>query len=197
MKNLMFLILIAIGSAFAAPTYYNSTNNKSVESVPGEAFSILLFDALLQPADTAYSRPIDLLKLPITYRDTGIGDAALLPDLGAGTGMLSCHDASDSAAVTDSVDVTAQLYVSQYAGDNSNPNGTGESGGKSDAWATLGSAYSLDAASDTQTLVEGTAAITLTSNLDRFVRLRIINDNATIKDRSRCRFFWVKKAVKR
>ena len=197
MKNLMFLILLALGSAFAAPTYYQRTDSRDVEVVTGRSFAILLADVLLQPGDTAYSRPIDLLRLPIVYRDTGTGDAALLPDLGAGNGMLSCFDVSDSAAVTDSVDVSGQLYVSQYAGDNSNPNGTGDRGGKSDVWATLGSAYAPDAASDTQTLVEATAAITLTSNLDRFVKLRLINDNATIKDRTRCRFYWVKKEVLR
>lgn len=197
MKKLMFFLLLTLGTVFAVPTYYSRTDARDVEVVNGRSFSILLADVLLQPADTAYSRPIDLLKLPISYRDTGVGDAALLPDLGAGNGMLSCFDVSDSAAVTDSVDVSAQLYVSQYAGDNANPNGTGDLGGKSDVWATLGSAYAPDAASDTQTLVETTAAITLTSNLDRFVKLRLINDNATIKDRVRCRFYWVKKEVQR
>lgn len=197
MKKLMILLLLTLGAAFAVPTYYQRTDAREVEVVQGRAFSILLADVLLQPADTAYSRPIDLLKLPIVYRDTGVGDAALVPDLGAGNGMLSCFDVSDSAAVTDSVDVSAQLYVSQYAGDNANPNGTGDRGGKSDVWATLGSAYQPDAASDAQTLVETTAAITLTSNLDRFVKLRLINDNTTIKDRVRCRFYWVKKDVLR
>jgi len=187
MKNLILFILIALGvaSAQSVTTYYNGTGSKTVEGVTTRSFS------------TVYSRPIDLLRLPIVYRDTGIGDAVILPDLGVGNGMLSCFDANDSAAITDSVDVSAQLYVSQYAGDNGNPNATGESGGKSDVWGTLGSAYQPDAASDTQTLVESAAAILVTGNLDRFVRLRLINDNATIKDRTRCRFYWVKKDVQR
>jgi len=199
MKNLILFILIALGvaSAQSVTTYYNGTGSKTVEGVTTRSFSILLIDVLLQPNDTVYSRPIDLLRLPIVYRDTGIGDAVILPDLGVGNGMLSCFDANDSAAITDSVDVSAQLYVSQYAGDNGNPNATGESGGKSDVWGTLGSAYQPDAASDTQTLVESAAAILVTGNLDRFVRLRLINDNATIKDRTRCRFYWVKKDVQR
>ena len=186
--------LLALASAsFSAPTYYTGTGSRGVEVAPKDGFSLLLIDALLQPGDTAYSRPIDIINLPIAYRDTGTGDAALVPDLGEGNGILSCYDISDSAAVTDSTDITGQLYVSQYAGDNNDPNRSGENGGKNDVWATLGSAYSIDAASASSAINEANAAITLGSSLDRFVRVRLINNNATIKDRSRCRFYWVKK----
>lgn len=194
MKNLMILILLALGAALAAPTYYNGTGNKTVETVETDYFSLLMVDVLLQPADTAYSRPFNMIKVPGNYRDTGIGDANVLPDYLAGNMVASCYDVSDSAAVTDSVDVTIQPYISEYAGDNSDPNKTGELGGKSDVWATSGSAISLDAASDTQTLVEGSVSI---GHASHYYRVRLINDNTTIKDRSRCRVYWIKKGVKR
>jgi hypothetical protein len=196
MKTLIGLLALGFGVALATPTYFNRTSERAPEVVQTESFSVLMLDALLNPGDTAYSRPVDLLRVPINYRDTGVGDAALLPDYTMGEGMLTCYDAADSAVVTDSVDVTGQVYKAQYAGDNADPQKSGESGGKSDAWATLGSAYAIDAASASSAILEATAAITLASNLDRFVRFRLINNNTTAKDKSRCRFYWVKKALK-
>lgn len=192
-----FVALVAFAlTAQAAVTFYQGTGTRDPLAIPGDGFALLVMDVQIGPGDTALSRPIDLLKLPINYRDTGTGDAALVPDLGAGNGILSCYDISDSAAVTDSTDITGQIYVSQYAGDNTNPYQTGESGGKNDTWATLGSAYSIDAESASSAVNEATAAITLGSQLDRFVRVRFINNNGNAKDKSRCRFYWTKKQMK-
>ncbi len=196
MKKLL-LILLAAGFAQAA-TFYNRTENRDVEVVTTKSFSLMVFDVLLLPGDTVHSRPFDLLRVPVNYRDTGTGDAVVLPDLTMGSAILSCYDQRDSAGVTDSADVIAQFYVSQYAGDNANPYKTGESGGKSDVWAA-GNSISFDNASDAQAVSEGTTNITLASQLDRFARWRIINRNtgATGKDQTRCRLFWVKKEVAR
>ena len=192
MKKLTLLLLALISLPFATATWYQRTDQKSVLSVEGPSFALLLADVQLDTMDTVYSRPIDLNKIPINYRDTGTGDAALLPDYGMGNGLLSCYDVSDSAAVNDTVNVVAQLYKSQYAGDNADP-----ASFKSDAWATLGSAYTIDDASAAGAIVEATAAITLASELDRFVRVRLINAQTVIKDRSRCRFYWVHKNFRR
>lgn len=200
MKNLKTFLIALMGVvafAHATVTYYSGTATRDPLVLNGDPFAVLVLDVKMGPGDTAFSRPIDILKLPVNYRDTGTGDAALVPDLGQGNGILTCYDVSDSAAVTDSVDVTGQLYVSQYAGDNSNPYQLGDTGGKNDAWATLGSAYSIDDASASSAILEATAAVTLGSQLDRFVRLRLINDNATAKDISRCRFYWTKKQFRR
>jgi hypothetical protein len=197
MKKILSLLLFVVAYASATVTYFSNTTQRVPLAVDKESFSILLLDVTIGPGDTAFSRPVDLINIPVNYRDTGTGDATVLPDLSAGNGMLSCYDASDSAAVTDSVDVTGQLYVSQYAGDNNDPQKSGESGGKSDTWATLGSAYSIDDASASSAILEANAAITPTSQLDRFVRFRLINDNGNAKDVSRCRFYWVKKRVTR
>lgn len=191
MKNLIALILLAIGLV-SSETWYQRTDPGPVIVVEKEQFSILLADVLLDTADTVYTRAVDLFNVPYTYRDTGQGDAVVLPDFTLGRVMLSCYDVSDSAAVTDSVDVTGQLYKSQYAGDNANP-----ASAKSDTWATLGSALSLDDASAASAIVEATAAVTLASELDRFVRMRIINDHAVLKDKPRCRAYLVNKKVRR
>jgi hypothetical protein len=182
---------VAAGLASAA-TFHNRTDAGKVIVLEKEQFSVVLADVTLNPSDTVYTRVIDLLNIPYTYRDTGTGDAVVLPDFTLGRVMLSCYDASDLADVTDSVDVTAQLYKSQYAGDNADPTSA-----KSDAWATLGSALSIDDASASSAILEATAAVTLASELDRFVRARIINDHAVAKDVSRCRLYLVNKAVRR
>lgn len=193
MKKLILSLLLFAGLVQAA-TWYNETapGRQKTIVLEKENFSVLLADVLLNPSDTVYTRPIDLINIPITYRDTGTGDADLVPDLTLGSVMLSCYDVSDSAAVTDSVDVTGQLYVSQYAGDNADPGSA-----FSDAWATLGSALSIDDASASSAILEASATVTLGSRLDRFVRARIINDHAVAKDRSRCRLYLVGKKVRR
>lgn len=196
MKKLFLLLafglgLLGPGSLFAA-TWYNSTAPGKVVVLEKQNFSVLLADVLLNPSDTVYTRAIDLFNIPYNYRDTGTGDAALVPDFTLGRVMLSCYDAADSAAVTDSVDVTGQLYKSQYAGDNADP-----SSGFSDAWATLGSALSIDDVSASSAILEATAAVTLASELDRFVRARLINDNGAAKDKSRCRLYLVNKLVRK
>lgn len=201
MKTLKAFLIALVGLvafAQAASVFYSGTSTREPLVVNGEPFAILVMDVKLEPGDTMYSRPIDIMKLPINYRDTGTGDAALVPDLGQGNAIVSCYDIYDTTG-TDSVDVTGQFYVSQYAGDNSNPYASGQNGGKNDAWATLGSAYSLDAASAASAIVEATAAVTLGSPLDRFIRVRLINDNddGTSKDESRCRVYWTKKEYKR
>lgn len=197
MKKIMSLLLLVFGASFATPTYYNNTGNKSVEAVGPKGFSILVMDVLLQPLDTAYSRPFDLLNVPVNYRDTGVGDATVLYDQAMGNSILSCYDVSDSAAVTDSTDISFNIQLSQYAGDNANPNGTGESGGKSDAWANA-SSVNINATSDAQTVNESAVQLVATTTpLDRFIRWRIFNNNTTIKDRSRCRIYWARKAINR
>jgi hypothetical protein len=193
------LALVAlVGFAQAASSFYSNTGTRDPLVLSGPPFAVLVMDVKLEPGDTMYSRPIDIMKLPINYRDTGTGDAALVPDLGAGNAIVSCYDIYDTTG-TDSVDVTGQFYVSQYAGNNSDPYQSGERGGKNDAWATLGSAYSLDAASASSAIVEATAAVTLGSQLDRFVRVRLINDNddGTSKDEARCRVYWTAKDQRR
>jgi hypothetical protein len=197
MKNLIIAILtfsaLAIAGIPSASQYHYSTHKDRAALQPkDENFHILLVDVTLNPSDTGWSKPIDLYHVPINYRDTGTGDAALLPDYTLGNGMLSCYDVSDSSGVTDSVDVTAQIYKSQYAGDGIDPLSP-----KSDAWATLGSAYSVDDASAASAIVEATAAITLASHLDRYIRVRLINDHAVAKDVSRCRFYVAAKKVRR
>lgn len=194
LKTFLFALIGLVVTAQAASTFYSGTGTRDPLVLPGDPFALLVMDVKLEPGDTMYSRPIDIMKLPINYRDTGTGDAALLPDLGQGNAIVSCYDIYDTTG-TDSVDVTGQFYVSQYAGDNGNPYQLGERGGKNDAWATLGSAYSLDAASAASAIVEATAAVTLGSPLDRFIRVRLINDNddGTTKDEARCRVFWTKK----
>jgi hypothetical protein len=191
MKKLIALLLVAAGFASAA-TWYQRTEPGKPIVLEKEQFSVLLADVKLDPEDTVYSRAVDLFNIPYTYRDTGTGDAVVLPDFTLGRVMVSCYDVSDSSGVTDSVDVTGQLYKSQYAGDNADPGS-----GKSDAWATLGSALSIDDASASSAILEATAAVTLASELDRFVRIRLINDHAVAKDVSRCRVYLVNKAVRR
>lgn len=197
MKKLIIALLTLSALAFAgtpaSSQWHNSTNKQRSALQPkDENFHLLLADVTLNPSDTGWSLPIDLWNIPINYRDTGTGDAALLPDYTLGNGMLSCYDVSDSSGVTDSVDVTAQIYKSQYAADGIDPTSP-----KSDAWATLGSAYSIDDASAASAILEATAAITLASHLDRYIRVRFINDHAVAKDVSRCRFYVAAKKVRR
>lgn len=198
MKKLLALFLFCLGaSAFAAPVYYNNTAPKGTEVVPNKAISYLVLDVLLQPLDTAYSRPFDIINVPINYRDTGIGDANVVYDMALGTTILSCYDVNDSAGVTDSTDVSYLIQLSQYAGDNSNPTGTGEAGGKSDTWASSG-ATTVDAASANSAINEAAAqAVSATSQLDRYLRWKVYNNNTTIKDRTRCRVYWTRKDVRR
>jgi len=202
MKKLSLLLLILVSLPFAfgnQRVWYQRTDQRATKVLQGPEFAELLADVKLDTMDTVYSRVLDLVHIPINYHDTGTGDAALTPDYGMGNGLLSCFDISDSAAVNDSVLVVGQLYKSQYAGDNQMLDGVGlgDQNGKSDVWATLGSAYTLTDVSNTQTIVEGTAAVTLASELDRFVRLRLINNTVAIKNRPRCRFYWVHKNFRR
>lgn len=199
MKKLILFALLAIGAAFAAPTFYNRTGataDKKTEVVTTEEFALLVFDALIPQGDTVYSRPVDMIHVPVNYRDTGIGDAVLLYDQSMGTTVLSCYDAVDDLTATDSTDISATIQLSQYAGDNMDPNGTGEQGGKSDAWASA-SPYTINAASDAQAVNESPQAVAFTSPLDRFVRWKFVNNNVTAKDKSRCRLYWTHKRVKR
>lgn len=198
LKTFLIALVALVASTQAASSFYSNTGTRDPLVVKGDPFAILVMDVKLEPGDTMYSRPIDLINMPINYRDTGTGDAALVPDLGQGNAIVSCYDIYDTTG-TDSVDVTGQFYVSQYAGNNNDPYQLGERGGKNDAWATLGSAYSLDAASASSAIVEATAAVTLSSQLDRFVRVRLINDNddGTTKDEARCRVYWTKKTINR
>ena len=185
MKKVLTLVFAMVALSSAA-TWYNNTQTGKVKVVEGPPFSLLLADVLLDTAEVVYSQPIDLINIPIAYRDSANAQVA---DFSQGNVLVSCFDAVDSAAVTDSVDVSVQLQVAQYAGDNANP-----SSFKSDAWASLGSAIALDAASAASAIVEGTAAVTLASELDRFVRVQITNDHAVLKDKPRCRVYWSKKA---
>ena len=202
MKNFLAAILalasFSLASLAIAPTYYQNTDKKSPPIVAkNDGASILLIDVLLDTSDVVYSRPIDLMNIPVISKDTGATWASNVMVWEAGSAMVSCYDNSDSAAVTDSVIVTGQMQKSQYAGDNIDPNGVGDRGAKSDVWASLGSAYTLADASAAGALVEATATVTLTSHMDRYIRMKLTNATTAIKNRARCKVYWNRKPVLR
>lgn len=200
MRNLKTLLIALIGMvsfAQAAVTFYSGTGTREPLAIDKNYFGILLMDVQIGPQDTAFSRPVDVTRMPISFRDTGTGDAALLYDLNAGHAIMSCYDVRDSAAVTDSTDISGQFYVSHYAGNNNDPYQLGDTGGKNDPWATLGPAYSINAASAASAINEANALVVMSGQLDRYIRFAMVNNNATAKDITRCRLYWTKKTMVR
>lgn len=200
MKKLLALFLLCLGaSAFATPTYYSQTGptSKAVVSLPSGGFSFLALDVQLSPGDTAYSRPFDVINSPIVYRDTGVGDGTIVYDYTLGTTLLTCYDARDSSGVVDSVNASYVTQISRFAGDNSNPNATGDGGNKSDTW-TLPSATTANGASDANAFVDAAIqGVFVTLQSQRFVRFKVYNSKSTAQNVSRCRVYWNRRPMQR
>jgi hypothetical protein len=197
MKKLILFALLAFGAAFATPTYYDGTGSKTVETLSGSGYAVLAIDVLLGPGDTAYSRPFDVIRTPIMFRDTGLSSQSLLYDYGQGATLLTCYDQRDSAGVVDSVNVSFIIQISRFAGDNSDPNGTGESGNKSDTWS-VPSAITANGASDASAFVDAALqGVFVTTQGQRYVRYKVYNNKTTPQNASRCRIYWYRRPMLR